>query len=228
MFNTVSDSFGLFSKQHGSTAQLSPIKPISTVHQDTVLFRGQASEALPDFRETLAEMGFSARQGETPQDFQSAFDFIVKVNGQDTINGSEYISPYKAEILDDMKISNPAQGGLLYFVEDKNKQVIGLITHHRYDKRHNKAMGKDPDPNVTVELGDMYVDRAFWGQKIAKTLILGTEPELRRMGYRTILLKTNTRHVRAHEFYKKAGYQQQGPIYTEADGQSYRFMTKAL
>jgi ribosomal protein S18 acetylase RimI-like enzyme len=113
-------------------------------------------------------------------------------------------------------------------VKNKTGKDVSMIAYQKYTGRYDVYLDSNLETHTTAELSDIYVDQSLWGQGVAQTLAQGTEAELQKMGYKTIVLRTNNHHERAQAFYQKMGFQRQHGLQIKPNGENFSFFVKKL
>jgi len=83
-------------------------------------------------------------------------------------------------------------------VAELSHQVVGWVHTHIYC-----LLVDDPE----VEIGGLVVDETVRGQGIGEALMQAAEDWAREQGCASVYLRSNTTRTRAHEFYKRIGYE---------------------
>jgi GNAT superfamily N-acetyltransferase len=83
------------------------------------------------------------------------------------------------------------------FVAESDGNVVGWVHAHIYT-----LLVDDPE----VEIGGLVVDERFCGQGIGEKLMGAAEAWTLEKGCSSVYLRSNLIRTRAHEFYKRLGY----------------------
>jgi GNAT superfamily N-acetyltransferase len=83
------------------------------------------------------------------------------------------------------------------FVAESDGNILGWVHAHVYT-----LLVDDPE----TEIGGLVVDEKYRGQSIGEKLMQTAEAWAREQGCNSVYLRSNTIRARAHEFYKRLGY----------------------
>ena len=88
--------------------------------------------------------------------------------------------------------------GNVILVAELDGRVVGWAHAHIY-----RLLVDDPE----VEIGGLVVDESVRGQGVGEALMHAAEDWARERGCASVYLRSNTIRTRAHEFYKRIGYE---------------------
>lgn len=152
------------------------------------------SNAIQISRATLEQSDLLAKLG--AETFQESFRAANRAEDMAAHLHRTYAPAIVAEHLADPKCT--------YFIAHKNELPAGfakLRTHYRPDCISEKNI---------VELHQIYVLRAFHGQKVGAALMRACLDAATRKGYDFLWLGVWENNIRAREFYQKWGFEEVG------------------